>query len=72
MAVLANYEATGWLGTSPSERAVGEHNFDAELLGVVLWMPIGEHLVERVLGSLLFVDDAWIGVCSGIASVDGT
>ena len=71
MAVLANDEADGGFGTSPGECAVGEHYFDVELFGVVLRIPIGEHLVERVFGSLLFGDDTWVGVGSGIACVDG-
>ena len=71
VAVLANYEADGGFGTSPGERAVGEHYFDVELLGVVLRIPIGEYLVERIFGSLLFGDDTWVGVGSGIACADG-
>ncbi len=71
MAILANDEADGWFGKSPGERAVGEHYFDVELFGVILWIPVGEHLVERIFGSLLFGDDTRVGVGSGIACADG-
>ena len=71
MAVFANDETDGGFWTSPGKRAVGEHYFDVELLGVVLRIPIGEHLVERIFGSLLLGDDTWVGVGSGIACADG-
>ena len=71
MTVFANDETDGGFWTSPGKRAVGEHYFDVELLGVVLRIPIGEYLVERIFGSLLFGDDTWVGVGSGIACADG-